>query len=163
MNANISGDIYPFEDIDPSLPHIEFSYNEILLLNHVFNSSPKYGMYKKMHVAYRQLSNDRMLIAYFIGETHPYTNTRKIQILITDRRNNYIPMNKAKTDLICFRLRQFYYEYLPYIESQILEFKLDNKSTTMIGNLSSENDNIFGYKIDIIDGDIRFRYTYNAV
>ena len=159
-------------EIFSSLPLIEFSYNEVMLLTHVFNTQPQYGRYNGIPAACRLISNNRILVGYFVGKSNGYTDTRKIQLILYDDLKlstnaetyvscKYIQFNEKMTNIIYHRMRKFYYEYLPAIESEILDFKLNNYLPDMTSNLTDTNDNIFKYRINVINNDIKIRFLYS--
>jgi hypothetical protein len=140
-----------------TLPHNEFSCNEVLLINEIFVHDICYCKYKGMYAAYRKISDTRVLICYFIGTKYKYTDTRKIQI-IQYIDNKYAPFSASNDKLIKHRMHEFYYKYLPTIERMLCESILDSKL-----NISDDliNNNIFKYELHI-DGNgnptIKFNY-----
>lgn len=143
-------------------PKFEFSYNEEMLIAQIFNNisidqpsklgyvpSWYYYKYNGIDAAIQRIRSNYTWICYFIGNPYRYTDTRKIR-LIQYIDNKYVKFDETMETCIKQAVHKFYYEYLPIIEMEIYKsgHKLD--------------ENIFKYKMEIVDGEIKIRYDYLA-
>ena len=134
----------------------EFSSNELMLLTKIFNDTyPDYCKYNGLDAALWRISSNHIWVCYFVGATYRYTDTRKLR-LIQYIDNKYVKLDEATEALIRSRVHEFYYEYLPRIENEMLNYALENEFNSTGG----VDTDIFKYKIFIVNGKVKIKFDY---